>query len=62
MEEEKEKFCPILSIEGGSLEPCIEEYCAWYNKDTGRCAILEINRALVAMLYGVLHDRKNNVR
>jgi len=56
MEEEKEKICPILSIEGDSLEPCIEEYCAWYNKETEMCAILDIADTLIHLLKRIRND------
>jgi len=39
-------ICPLISINNVISNLCLEEYCAWWNTDSGKCAILQLSKDL----------------
>ena len=49
----KKVFCPLASSE--MLQECLYEQCAWYDKESGWCAVLLLAKAcdyILACLQG----------
>ena len=43
-------ICPRLTLDGFPLVECLEEECAWWDKEEKQCAILSIAKALNSTL------------